>query len=145
MNQPQDGYLLYDADGNAIGYGTGLIQPAEGETVVYSADPFNEPDVLKIQNESAEKDKIYSIHSLKTSDAYAGKAENAYRWIRNNPTGDTGDYTAELYPWMAIEVEAKSETPRAIAESIVGAITREHGSLEQERERVALRESVKSS
>ncbi len=86
------------------------------------------------------------VEDEKSDAEYNAKNEESGRWLRNNPTGDIGDFTADNYPFMALEVDAKGITPRKCAESIREAIERngaEMGPLERAKLRINLRESLR--
>lgn len=86
------------------------------------------------------------VEDEKSDAEYNAKNEESGRWLRNNPTGDVGDFTPDSYPFMALEVAAKSITPRECVESIREAIKRngaEMGPLERAKLRINLRESLR--
>lgn len=169
MSKPTDGYILYDASGKEIGYGTGCPELRDGETIRPSNNPTNEPEAIAIEAAISAQSDILNVEEWKTPEEYAGKSENAERWINNNPMviGDAplipessatsaeimqhthGDYTAERYRWMSIEIDEKGCSPRECAELIMWAITRNDvddiGSWEKAKRRVALRELLRSS
>lgn len=169
MTTPTDGYTLYNADGECIGKGTGRPQLQAGEYIVYSLDPESEQDTQALYEKLNTNDKWMNVEDWKTEQEYAGKADDAVRWLANNEPviGDAplvpvelasaahiaahtmGDHTAEHYPWMALEMDARGITARECAEMIIAAINRddEHnlGALEKARRRINLREELRAT
>ena len=169
MSSPTDGYVLYDSQGKKIGFGTGRPELQPGETFVYSTDPENESDAIAIIAELASNTDRMNIEDWKSPEEYAGKAENAARWLASNPAvvgsaplidpldateadlllHDYGDYTVDAYPWMSLEIDAKGCKPRECAADIMTAVKRADahalGSWEKARRRIALRELLRNS
>ena len=149
MSAPTDGWILYDANNKVIGSGTGYTKAGPGERLEYSRDPKTEPATLEMEANIQSLSNAMNVEDWKSEQEYSGKEENATRWIANNPTGDVGDYTADSYPWMFIEIDAKGITPRECAESILAAVKRADdaalGTWEKARRRVALREQLRAA
>jgi len=165
MSAPTDGYTLYNAENECIGSGTGRPELQPGEYFVYSSDPANEPDALAAVATVDALESAMNVEHWKTAEEYAGKAENAIRWLLNNPptVGDAplidpalatadvllahthGDYTAERYIWMFIVVDSRNCTPRECAESIMSAIKRTNEADMGSWEKARLREQLKAT
>lgn len=168
MTNPTDGYLLYNSDDECIGYGTGRPELSTGEYIVYSNDPENEAEALVINTTFDDFSTQMNVEDWKTEAEYAGKAEDANRFTTNNPAiigdnplidrasatpaqeqdHDTGDYTADKYPWMSIVVESENCKPRECAESIIAAMKRDDpddkGTWQRAYERQALKLVLKA-
>lgn len=102
-----------------------------------------------------------TVEAMKSPEAYAGKADDARRWLRNNPDpllDPVFDVLTDLaalrdeYPWIAIDCqEVPGATPRACAEAIDAAVKRQSaddddpdlGTWERELRRVRKREKAK--
>jgi len=165
MSAPTDGYILYNADNECIGSGTGRPELQPGEYFVYSSDPVNEPDALAAVATVDALEAAMDVEHWKTAEEYAGKAENATRWLLNNPetVGDAplidpasgtaaellththGDYTAEGYIWMFIVIDSRNCAPRECAESIMEAIKRTNDSDMGSWEKARRREQLKAT
>lgn len=168
MTSPTDGYLLYNSDDECIGYGTGRPELSNGEYIVYSEDPENESEALAINAAFDNFSARMNVEDWKSEAEYAGKAEEATRFITTNPpligdaplidravalpaqilAHDVGDYTADKYPWMSIVIELDNVTPRECAESIIAAMKRNDannkGTWQRAYERQALKMVLKA-
>lgn len=101
------------------------------------------------------------VETMKSSEAYAGKAEDARRWLKDNPHPSLDqdfdpeediDELREEYLWLAIDCQiVPGATPRACAEAILAAVNRDRvddddpelGTWERELRRVKRREKAK--
>ena len=168
MSTPTDGYILYDSEGNKIGYGTGAPHLRDGQTFETSADVENDSRTDILRADDARRDLEYHVEGMKSQQEYDGKSENANRWLSKNPaiigpfpliarlvatllqinTNDIGDYSIESYPWLSIEIDEAGKTPREAAEMIMAAVKKSEGDnlgpWEVAKRRVALREALRS-
>lgn len=143
-------FAFTDEEGNIIGVGDGAEVRLSPDTEVLWFDSFRDRETDKRvqdwQREQVDFKQMLDVESEKSDAEYIAKAEESGRWLRGNPTDDIGDFTPANYPFMALEVAAKSITPRECAESIRQAIERtgdDSGPLEKARKRIAKREKFR--
>lgn len=153
-------YAVFDANGNVTEVGEGDANPQDGETVEWFDTIAERETDSRIGDWRAGLVRARrlgdEVEAKKTSEEYAGKAENAARWMANNPEqADTaslahthGDYTEDLYIWLSLEVEVAGKTPRQAATEIMAAVKRDQesdmGTWQQARKRIETREQLKN-
>ena len=158
------------ASGRVVEVGHGIVSLESEQGVLWFETEQEREDHYAVQEYRRRRVRLSvatQVEQLKTAEEYAGKAENAARWITNNPEivgtaplvhpdnatpeeiyqHDYGDYSPTSYPWMSIEVDVRGITPRQCAEEIQAAVVRDDesdiGTLAKARRRVQLREQYR--
>ena len=119
------GWVLYDGDGKCIGRGTGATQARGDESLVYSDDYVNDPDVLAIDSDMADMEAIMEVNGSDRAAIFEEKARIAKLYLdelkEELPYDDKYviDYdryptlydeywlTYDLVPWTPVELATK--------------------------------------
>jgi len=142
-------YVILSPDDEVAAVGVGKYSLKRGfKALEFSSIAEREKSeiIQKYRRDQGISNALREVEKAKTSDEYSGKAENAARWLSQGFKDDRGDYSEDLYPWMALEIDAVGITPRECAESIDYAIRKAEGSpLEKARKRIRMREMTRQS
>ena len=154
------------ADGAVVELGKFSYQPSELDRLTFydtEAERDAVPEVHTYINQMSLIKNKGLLERFDKTQEYSAKGVEAVEWLENNPDDGLldihtatpaqiqayqwGDYTADKYPWISIEVDLTDVTPRACAESIVAAMKRdevsERGAWTVAWNRVQLREQIK--
>lgn len=154
-------HIILDANGDVVEVDSDDVQIQDFTHTVEWFDSIAErekdPRVGAWRAERRKSERMAEdVNGQKTSQEYSLKSENATRWLANNPEQEDtesiehthGDYTEDLYMWLALEVELAGKSPRDAAESIIAAVKRDQetdmGSWERAKQRIMTREKLKN-